>query len=96
MKISTEIASASKIVGEKKAIELIAKAGFEAWDFSMFAMCPYNWQSGQVEFSYHPLYGANAVAFAKERLGVEMELGKVKCIHSAQNNQCIGARCPFK
>ena len=39
MKISTEIFSASKIVGEEKAIELIAKAGFDAWDFSMFYMC---------------------------------------------------------
>ena len=37
-----------------------------------------------------------AVEFVKEHLGVAMELGKIKCIHSAQNNQCIGARCPFK
>ena len=37
-----------------------------------------------------------AVEFAKEHLGVEMELGRIKCIHSALNNQCIGARCPFK
>lgn len=37
-----------------------------------------------------------AVEFAKAHLGVEMELGEVKCIHSPQNNQCIGARCPFK
>jgi len=37
-----------------------------------------------------------AVTFAKENLGVEMELGEVKCAHSSQNNQCIGGRCPFK
>ena len=37
-----------------------------------------------------------AVEFAKERLGVEMELDEIKCIHSSQNNQCIGERCPFK
>ena len=42
MKISTEIGSASKIVGEKKAVELVAKAGFDAWDFSMFNMCRYD------------------------------------------------------
>ena len=36
MLISTEIGSASKIVGEERAVELIAKAGFDAWDFSMF------------------------------------------------------------
>ena len=39
MKISTEIASAAKIIGEEKAIEYYAKAGFDAWDFSMFEMC---------------------------------------------------------
>ncbi len=39
---------------------------------------------------------AGAVAFVKEQLGVKMELGDIKCIHSAQNNQCIGERCPFK
>ena len=37
-----------------------------------------------------------AVEFAKEYLGVEMELGGIKCIHAAQNNQCIGVRCPFQ
>ena len=36
-----------------------------------------------------------AVEFAREHLGVEMELGKIKCVHSKQNNQCIGKRCPF-
>ncbi len=37
-----------------------------------------------------------AVKFVKTHLGVEMELGEIKCIHSTQNNQCIGERCPFK
>lgn len=37
-----------------------------------------------------------AVKFAKVHLGVQMELDDIKCIHSAQNNQCIGERCPFK
>ena len=36
MKTSTEIASVARITGEERAIELIAKAGFDAWDFSMF------------------------------------------------------------
>ena len=36
-----------------------------------------------------------AIDFAKEHLGVEMEKPEVVCIHSAQNNQCIGKRCPF-
>lgn len=36
-----------------------------------------------------------AVRFAKENLGVEMELSPIRCRHSAQNNQCIDSRCPF-
>lgn len=34
-----------------------------------------------------------AVEFVREHLGVEMELSDIKCVHSAQNNQCIGKRC---
>lgn len=36
-----------------------------------------------------------AVVFARENLGVEMELGEIHCRHQGQNNQCIGKRCPF-
>ena len=35
MQISTEIQSASAIIGEERTIEYLAKAGFDAWDFSM-------------------------------------------------------------
>lgn len=38
MKISTEINSIARITGKEKAVELCAKAGFDAWDFSMFDM----------------------------------------------------------
>ena len=38
MNISTEIPSAARLVGEERAVELCAKAGFDAWDFSMFGM----------------------------------------------------------
>lgn len=37
-----------------------------------------------------------AVEFANEHLGIKMELGRIKCIHSEQNNQCIKKKCPFK
>ena len=36
-----------------------------------------------------------AVDFAREYLGVEMEKPEIVCTHAAQNNQCIGKRCPF-
>ncbi len=39
MKISTEIDSIALHIGEEKAVELVAKTGFDAWDFSMFQMC---------------------------------------------------------
>lgn len=38
MKISTEVSSIAKKVGMEKAVELCARAGFDAWDFSMFDM----------------------------------------------------------
>ena len=38
MKVSTQIEVASSFVGEERAVELVAKAGFDAWDFSMFTM----------------------------------------------------------
>ena len=37
----------------------------------------------------------SAIDFVKEHFGVEMERPEIVCGHSAQNNQCIGKRCPF-
>lgn len=37
----------------------------------------------------------SAIDFVKEHFGVEMETEKIICTHSAENNQCIGKRCPF-
>ena len=36
-----------------------------------------------------------AIDFVKENFGIEMKNSKIVCIHSSQNNQCIGKRCPF-
>ena len=71
MKISTEIESASNIIGEEKAIEYIAKAGFDAWDFSMFAMCRYDWSRKALLENNHPLVSNNYLAFARrlKRIG---------------------------
>ena len=57
MKISTEIASIAEILGERKAIEMCAKAGFDGWDFSMFEMARYDWRTGSLIPSDHPLSG---------------------------------------
>ncbi len=73
MFISTEIGSAAAIVGEQKAIEYTAKAGFDAWDFSMFAMCRYSWSTGNLMENDHPLAGPGYLAFARElkRIGLD-------------------------
>lgn len=36
-----------------------------------------------------------ATDFVAEHFGVQMEQTEILCDYSAQNNQCIGSRCPF-
>ena len=57
MKISTETESARRHVSNEKAIEYIAKAGFDAFDFSMFEMARYNWSTGELIIGDSPLNG---------------------------------------
>ena len=73
MKISTEIGSVAKFIGEEKAIELCAKAGFDAWDFTMVAMCNNDWRSGRD----HPLAGPNYLAFARRLKQIGLDHGIV-------------------
>ena len=75
MKISTEINSAANIVGEKRAIELYGKAGFDCWDFSMFKMCRWNWQTKSPFEDDHPLKGDNYLAFARELRKIGEDFG---------------------
>ena len=82
MKISTEIASAAAIVGEEKAIELYAKAGFDAWDFSMFAMCRYDWHNKTLLPNSHPLAGSDYLAFARKL----RQIGEDNGIHCNQSH----------
>lgn len=90
MKISTEIASAARIVGEQKAIELYAKAGFDAWDFSMFAMCRYDWASGRCLENSHPLAGSQYLQFARELKNIGLDNG----IHCNQSHAPFPTSCP--
>ncbi len=68
MKISTEISSGAKIVGRKNALEYIAKAGFDGWDFSMFTM-GLNKE--------HPLSGPNYLEFVRELRQIGLDNGIV-------------------
>ncbi len=77
MKISTEIDSIAKIIGEEKAVEYVAKAGFDAWDFSMFKMCNYDWKTRSVLESSHPLAGKDYLAFARKLKKIGLDNGIV-------------------
>ena len=77
MKTSTEIASIAEHVGEHKAVELCAKAGFDGWDFSMFRMCRYDWRTDICHTTDHPLSGPNYLRFVKELKQIGLDNGIV-------------------
>lgn len=81
MKISTEIQSTSRHVGEEKAIELLAKAGFDCWDFSMFEMVRLNWSTMEIIENDHPLNGNQWRDFAKKLRHIADECG-IECNQS--------------
>lgn len=68
MKTSTEIQSIADIVGEERAVELVAKAGFDAWDFSMFSM-----KNTENMLREHPLMKSTYLEFARQlkKIGIE-------------------------
>lgn len=77
MKISTEIDSAAQLIGEERAVEYAAKAGFDAWDFSMFAMCVCD-QNGKIRTgNSHPLAGADYLKFARRLKQIGLDNGIV-------------------
>ena len=90
MKISTEINSAAKIVGEENAVELIAKAGFDAWDFSMFSMCKYDWRTNSILENSHPLAGNEYLKFARKLKRIGLDNGIV----CNQSHAPFPTRCP--
>lgn len=97
MKVSTEIASAAKIIGEEKAIEYYAKAGFDAWDFSMFAMCRYDWKNNALLENDHPLAGENYLKFARKLKQVGLDNGIVcNQSHAPFPTRCAQIRSYYK
>jgi len=81
MKTSTEINSLAKIVGEERAVEYIAKAGFEAWDLSMFKMCKYDWKSKKALDNDHPLAGKDYLKFVRRLRQIGLDNG-IECNQS--------------
>ena len=78
MRVSTEINSSAKHVGEERAIELLAKAGFDCWDFSMFEMVRLDWSSMTIIENDHPLSGDSYIDFAKRLKKVADDCG-IEC-----------------
>ena len=77
MKISTEIYSSARHVGEEKTIELLAKAGFDGWDFSMFDMCRWDWGKSEPILTDHPLAQDDYLKFARQLKKVGLDCGIV-------------------
>ena len=77
MKISTEIVSSSAKIGEEKAVEYVAKAGFDAWDFSMFRMWKYDWANRKAYPGEHILAGNDYLKFARKLKQIGLDNGIV-------------------
>jgi sugar phosphate isomerase/epimerase len=75
MKTSTEIGSIALHTGEEKAVELVAKAGFDAWDFSMFDMCKK--ENGILIPTSHPTAQSDYLAFARKLKQIGLDNGIV-------------------
>lgn len=97
MKISTEIGSAAKIIGEEKAIEYYAKAGFTAWDFSMFSMCKYDYKTRDLLPNDHPLAGKDYLKFARKLKQIGLNNGIIcNQSHAPFPVYCKGIRDSLK
>ena len=75
LKTSTDIASIALIVGELKAVEMVAKAGFDGYDLSLFEMARYDGK--QVVQKGHPLQSRNALQYVREIKQVAQDNGLV-------------------
>ncbi len=97
MKISTEIGSTSRIIGEEKAVELIANAGFDAWDFSMMSAIRYDWEKKCAIKTDHPFLGNNYLAFARKLKKIGLDNG-IECnqSHAPFPTYCDEIRSHYK
>lgn len=85
MKTSTEIRSIAWLVGEEKAVEYVARAGFDAWDFTMQEMCHFDRVTRCFLKSDHPTAGPDYLPFAR----------KLKQIGQDNGIMCNQSHAPF-
>lgn len=81
-RISTEIDTIASIVGPEKAVELIAKAGFDCWDLSLFQMGSYDWKNKTRLLRGHPLEQRDTALRYAENLRKIGESNGVVCNQS--------------
>lgn len=77
MKTSTEIGSIAELCGEEKAIEYVAKAGFDAWDCSISTMCPWDWANCRPLLKPHSFFEKSYLSYAKRLKQVGLDNGIV-------------------
>lgn len=82
LRISTEIDSIAMHVGEEKAVEYVAKAGFDAWDFSMGCLWRKDPVTNQWRVPDHPLAGNEYLKFARQLKQIGLDNG----IHCNQSH----------
>ena len=86
MKTSTEYSAGAKIVGPEKSVELIAKAGFDAWDFTFSGVLNYDSATGRRSVNYdHPLMGKDGIKMVRKLRQIGLDNGIV----------CNQAHAPF-
>ena len=86
LKTSTEIASAAKIIGEERAVEYIARAGFDAYDLSMFDMARYDKVNKRLIDTDHPLASREYLSFVRRLRAIALDNGIV----------CNQSHAPFR
>ena len=77
MKTSTEIQHVARKVGLEKAIEYVAKAGFDAWDFSMCDMSRFIETTGEISYRIPELMGNDYLKYARRLKQVGLDNGIV-------------------
>ena len=65
------------LVGDEKAVELIAKAGFDACEISMFDAADNDGEMHRLMINSHPLSGGNYLAYARRLKQIGLDNGIV-------------------
>lgn len=82
IKTSTEINSIVKLCGEERAVYEVARAGFDAWDFTIEGMVAYDWATNTPHPTNHPLAGNDYLKFARKLKQIGLDNG----IHCNQSH----------